>query len=435
MLPVPPHFFGLAQRNGVEPQRKALGWWRPREVSGPTRLSHSRGRCHSAAKVSASRTDCITRPRGEGLGSDVDWRLKVFCPAFLQKSGRGPGRSPGARQFAPMLTKRRRGSKGEPSPGVPPLRAAPAARSPCDLRTSAVIRRRAGMEPRPYRGLAERGKVGGGRTFGSSRTPTPTAGGKRAVCRVIYCNIITRPGGGRRNAVTPAETEQRDVGDAVPYRAAATTWGRRSSSRRAGVEPRPYEGVAERGEAGGECREGRPHRCAIKTKTPPGGRHFSGVRRSRNPLRARGRAASRTRGRQALRARTPRGSLGVVWPPNSHATMSKRNSPMLPQFRPPIMASMSAMRSIIMPRSLLFYLTSSFSLPEAVRKYSFDKTSAPSTAFALAMPAVLRYSFITAYPIADPPSAAGHHPRGPGSYLYPTTLFWRTVPTVRRLFL
>ena len=25
VLPVPPHFFGLAQRNGVEPQRKALG--------------------------------------------------------------------------------------------------------------------------------------------------------------------------------------------------------------------------------------------------------------------------------------------------------------------------------------------------------------------------------------------------------------------------
>ena len=129
VLPVPPHFFGLAQRNGVEPQRKALmGWWRPREVSGPTRLSHSRGRCHSAAKVSASRTDWITRPRGEGLGSDVDWRLKVFCPAFLQKSGRGPGAEPlDARRSARnslMLTKRRRGSKGEPSPGVPPLRAA-----------------------------------------------------------------------------------------------------------------------------------------------------------------------------------------------------------------------------------------------------------------------------------------------------------------------
>src|SRR5699024_6948070 len=68
-LPVPPHFFGLAQRTGGGPQRKPLfGWWRPREVSGPARLSHSRGSCHSAAKVSASRTDWITRPRGEGFG-------------------------------------------------------------------------------------------------------------------------------------------------------------------------------------------------------------------------------------------------------------------------------------------------------------------------------------------------------------------------------
>ena len=114
VLPVPPHFFGLAQRNGVEPQRKTpLGWWRPREVSGPARLSHSRGRCHSAAKVSASRTYFITRRHGEGFGSDVDWRLKVFCPAFLQKSGRGPGAEPlDARRSArnaPVLTKRRRG--------------------------------------------------------------------------------------------------------------------------------------------------------------------------------------------------------------------------------------------------------------------------------------------------------------------------------------
>ena len=43
-----------------------MGRWRPREVSGPTRLSHSRGSCHSAAKVSASRTYFITRRRGEG---------------------------------------------------------------------------------------------------------------------------------------------------------------------------------------------------------------------------------------------------------------------------------------------------------------------------------------------------------------------------------
>ena len=118
----------LPKETGWSPKERRLGWWRPREVSGPTRLSHSRGSCHSAAKVSASRTDWITRPKGEGLGSDVDWRLKVFCPAFLQKSGRGPGAEPlAARRSArnaPMLTKRRRGSKGDPSPGVPPLRAA-----------------------------------------------------------------------------------------------------------------------------------------------------------------------------------------------------------------------------------------------------------------------------------------------------------------------
>ena len=123
---VPPHFFGLAQRNGVEPQRKTLmGWWRPREVSGPTRLSHSRGRCHSAAKVSASRTDWITRPRGEGCGLDVDWRLKVFCPAFLQKSGRGPGAEPlDARRSArnsPCAHKAQEGVKGGTLAGGSPF--------------------------------------------------------------------------------------------------------------------------------------------------------------------------------------------------------------------------------------------------------------------------------------------------------------------------
>ena len=121
----PPHFFGLAQRNGVEPQRKTLmGWWRPREVSGPTRLSHSRGRCHSAAKVSASRTDWITRPRGEGLGLDVDWRLKVFCPAFLQKSGRGPGAEPmaarrSARNVLYASQSAGGGQRGNPRRGFP----------------------------------------------------------------------------------------------------------------------------------------------------------------------------------------------------------------------------------------------------------------------------------------------------------------------------
>ena len=86
------------------------------------------------------------------------------------------------------------------------MRAAPAARKPCDLRTPAVILRRAGMEPRPYRGLEERGEVGGGRALGSSMTPTPTAGGKRAVRRIICRESIPRPGEGRRNVVRPACT-------------------------------------------------------------------------------------------------------------------------------------------------------------------------------------------------------------------------------------
>ena len=126
VLHVPPHFFGLAQRNGVEPQRKALlGWWRPREVSGPTRLSHSRGSCHSAAKVSASRTYFITRPRGEGFGLVENWRLKVFCPAFLQKSGRGPGAEPlDARRSArnaPCANEAQEGVKGGTLAGGSPF--------------------------------------------------------------------------------------------------------------------------------------------------------------------------------------------------------------------------------------------------------------------------------------------------------------------------
>ena len=150
---IPPHFFGLAQRNGVEPQRKTLmGWWRPREVSGPTRLSHSRGRCHSAAKVSASRTDWITRPRGEGLGLEVDWRLKVFCPAFLQKSGRGPGAEPlAARRSARnslMLHKAQEGVKGGTLAGGSPFAGGP-------------------RRPQPAR---HRG-AGGELREGSSRTP------------------------------------------------------------------------------------------------------------------------------------------------------------------------------------------------------------------------------------------------------------------------
>ena len=119
----------------------------PTRVGGATRPLRCplRGRIGSLA------------PRARGLGWWKSSQVKVFCPAFLQKSGRGPGAEPlDARRSArnsPCAHKAQEGVKGGPSPGVPPLRAAKAARSPCDLRTPTGIRRRAGIEPRPYGGL------------------------------------------------------------------------------------------------------------------------------------------------------------------------------------------------------------------------------------------------------------------------------------------
>src|SRR5699024_8661762 len=155
----------LPKEPGWSPKEMRLGWWRPREVSGPTRLSHSRGSCHSAAKVSASRTYFITRPRGEGFGSDVDWRLKVFCPAFLQKSGRGPGAEPWPRAAArgTLLCQRSAGGgqRGNPRRGFPLCGRPkpPAASQP--LYTAITSRVRAGAEPRRYMALLERGNIYG----------------------------------------------------------------------------------------------------------------------------------------------------------------------------------------------------------------------------------------------------------------------------------
>ena len=154
-----PFLWSCPKKRGGAPKKNAFGWWRPREVSGPTRLSHSRGSCHSAAKVSASRTDWITRRHGEGLGLEVDWRLKVFCPAFLQKSGRGPGAEPfAARRSArnsPCAHKAQEGVKGGTLAGGSPF-------------AGGLSR------PQPVR---PRG-AGGEQRQGSSRTPTPTGRGE-----------------------------------------------------------------------------------------------------------------------------------------------------------------------------------------------------------------------------------------------------------------
>ena len=132
-----PFLWSCPKKRGGAPKKSAWGGGAPVRFrdppASPTRVGGAtrplkcplRGRIESLA------------PGARGLGWRKSSQVKVFCPAFLQKSGRGPGAEPWPRAAArgtPLLPKkRRRGSKGEPSPGVPPLRAAPAARSPCAL--------------------------------------------------------------------------------------------------------------------------------------------------------------------------------------------------------------------------------------------------------------------------------------------------------------
>ena len=132
-----------------------MGWWRPREVSGPTRLSHSRGSCHSAAKVSASRTYFITRRHGEGLWAGGELASKSFLPRFFTKKRAGSrggalGRAPQRAELS-CAHKAQEGVKGGTLAGGPPF-----AGGPC--------------RPQPLR---HRG-AGGELRKGSSRTPTPT---------------------------------------------------------------------------------------------------------------------------------------------------------------------------------------------------------------------------------------------------------------------
>ena len=62
----------------------------------------------------------------------------------------------------------------------------------------------------------------------------------------------------------------------------------------------------------------------------------------------------------------------AVWPPNSHATMSKRNRPTLPQLIPPTIASTSAIRSIIMQMAPLKMFSPIF-FPAEIKLYIVSK--------------------------------------------------------------
>ena len=138
-------------------------------------------------------------PQGRGAWAGCRLAFKSFLPRFFTKKRAGSrGGALAARRSARnslMLMKRRRGLKGEPSPGVPPLRAAPAARSPCappwgwrwtkervvedadpygGWETGRAPHNMPRDHPTPGPGRAERGEAGKNRDGGTSRTPSPT---------------------------------------------------------------------------------------------------------------------------------------------------------------------------------------------------------------------------------------------------------------------
>ena len=154
---------------------------------------------------------------------DVDWRLKVFCPAFLQKSGRGPGAEPWPRAAARgtlLCSQSAGGGKGGTLAGGPPFAGGSAARSPRDTAGPAVYEGKGrrgrrplqgGWEtdrvphniprdhPTPGRGLEERGGAGKNRDGGTSGTPSPTGRVRRHNAR-----SDPAPGGGRTQPIRGA---------------------------------------------------------------------------------------------------------------------------------------------------------------------------------------------------------------------------------------
>ena len=154
-------------------------------------------------------------PGARGLGWQKSSQVKVFCPAFLQKSGRGPGAEPmAARRSArnsPCAHKAQEGVKGgtlaggspfagglsrpqpvrftdahsHPTPGggrrnvVRPAETVTAGRRgrrPLQggWETGRAPRDLLRYYPAPGRGSAERSDAGGDRSSGTSRTPSPT---------------------------------------------------------------------------------------------------------------------------------------------------------------------------------------------------------------------------------------------------------------------
>ena len=128
----------LPKETGWSPKERRLGWWRPREVSGPTRLSHSRGRCHSAAEVSAPRTIAIWALRAAGMVKTPRRGVFLFQYGVCGKPTSGRGWDP-----APLRRRKQVPCKTYPPVGDGVLDV-PLSRSPPALPRSAGPRPGAG---------------------------------------------------------------------------------------------------------------------------------------------------------------------------------------------------------------------------------------------------------------------------------------------------
>ena len=151
-----PFLWSCPKKRGGAPKKSAWGGGAPVRFrdppASPTRVGGAtrplrcplRGRIESLAATA------------RGLGWQKSSPVKVFCPAFLQKSGRGPGAEPWPRAAARgtlfCSQSAGGGQRGNPRRGFPLCGRLP---PPAALRTSitpAVNERRAGVEPRPYMG-------------------------------------------------------------------------------------------------------------------------------------------------------------------------------------------------------------------------------------------------------------------------------------------
>ena len=149
-----PFLWSCPKKRGGAPKKNAWGGGAPVRFRGPpaspTRVGGAtrplrcplRGRIESLA------------PGARGLGWQKSRPVKVFCPAFLQKSGRGPGAEPMAAcrsaRNSPCANEAQEGVKGGTLAGGSPF--AGGLSRPQPVRRQ-VIRRRSWVEPRPYEGL------------------------------------------------------------------------------------------------------------------------------------------------------------------------------------------------------------------------------------------------------------------------------------------